>query len=49
MKIDVFKATLRKDNINTLFNLISPERINCHLKGKTKKAIINKLLDMLVP
>jgi PTS system nitrogen regulatory IIA component len=47
MKIDVFKATLRKDNINTLFNLVSPENINLHLKGKTKETIINELLDML--
>jgi mannitol/fructose-specific phosphotransferase system IIA component (Ntr-type) len=47
MKIDVFKAALHKDNINTLFNLISPKNINLRLKGRTKETIINELLDIL--
>jgi PTS system nitrogen regulatory IIA component len=30
-----------------LLNLISSENINLHLRGRTKEAVINELLDML--
>jgi hypothetical protein len=41
------KLVLLKSNINTLSNLISPENIILRLHGKTKKAVINELLDIL--
>jgi hypothetical protein len=34
-------------HINILLNLVSAENINLHLHGKTKKAAINELLDIL--
>jgi mannitol/fructose-specific phosphotransferase system IIA component (Ntr-type) len=37
-----------KDNFNVLFNLISPANISLRLHGRTKEAVINELLDMLI-
>jgi mannitol/fructose-specific phosphotransferase system IIA component (Ntr-type) len=39
---------LNKNSIDTLSNLIFPENIIPHLHGKTKEAVINEMLDMLV-
>jgi mannitol/fructose-specific phosphotransferase system IIA component (Ntr-type) len=48
--MDIFSSlpSLHKNSINALPNLIPPEHISIHLHGKTKKAVINELLDILV-
>jgi PTS system fructose-specific IIC component/PTS system nitrogen regulatory IIA component len=37
-----------KKSINVVLNLISSENIRLRLHGRTKKAVINELLDILV-
>ena len=42
-----FKDALKPDSVD-LKDVITPETINLHLKGTTKEAIIDELLDTLV-